>query len=122
MSDSHDIAVEVDKSKYLLDFIVREYIGCEIIRRSDYERFLQANDREPFRITTRDGIKASDEVVVWPGYSCCAHGIVEKQDKWLVVRTGEHTQHLLEFDGDDRHCWVSTCMCNLKALEKVVFE
>ena len=109
-----------NRDKHLLDFtpVVKEYIGCEIIRFRDYRAYYECGNRPKFRITSRDELRAGDVVVLWPGYRIESIGGVVKDGDCWYANTGGCT-HSLEFAKDDRNCWISTTIISNAAIEKL---
>jgi hypothetical protein len=88
-----------------LNWTVREYMGCDVYIEGD-------QDKKP--ITTKSGIKVGDRLVAW-GYII----VVTELDPPSAETTSGSTLVILEFDKDDRHCWVAGGMINKRALKQL---
>jgi hypothetical protein len=93
-----------DPKDVKLNWIVKEYIGAEIYK----DPITQA------LLTNKDDIR--------PGHEIYAYDI-----KAIVNDDGESASsqkflYILEFDTDDRHAWVCTGVCNMRAISKLKFE
>jgi hypothetical protein len=99
-----------DKTEELkLNWTVREYIGCEIIKKGSEEPLKQLDD-----------IKIGDEILLplFNGY--CEGKVVELSGKNGYARSVNDVYGtVLEFGGDDRECWVSVGLINLRGIKKL---
>ncbi len=112
--------VPINEDDYELTWTVSEYVGHEVIRKSDYEKFVLARrkdeDLEQFYLKNVDDIQVGDELVLWASIPAT---VIEGSNGDLWAECSEDIIHTLEFAIDGRECWVSTCSCNLNGIEKL---
>lgn len=114
--------IEQDKNAIQrLNFCIEERIGCEIILASKYDDFYKDGNIEKYKITTEDGIKDGDEIILWPQYSHGGKAIVKESNNEFYAIVNEHVFHVLEFDKNDC-CWYSTVVVNSQKLTRINFD
>ena len=102
-----------DPPRKTLGFTIREFLGHEIYFREGFD----PEDRQP--ITTKDGLKVGDEILVKalvPGY----HIMTVEADKYgeLSARS-EEMMAVLKFGEDGRESWTCIGLVNLRGLKKL---
>ena len=95
-----------------LNFRVYEYCGCEVIKRVTW--FL----KRPVYLFKKTDLKPGDRVILWYGCECEKRAVVVERNGCLYAESGD-TCHSLQFDIDDRHCWVSIGAINKNDLESI---
>lgn len=95
-------------------WVVKEYSGPELFKRFDAEE-------NPISLKDRIDVQEGD-IVYGPwltgGYVQMTIRLGENGKPYGVTSAG--TMAPLEFDGDDRHCWVILGYVNPKAVERLV--
>lgn len=97
--------IPMDEPRELkLNWVVKEYIGSEIFRFGSEES-----------LTNLEDIKVGDELRMptLTGYTKAK--VIELNGKKGHAEQ-ENYAFILEFDGDDRHCWVCGGMINKRAI------
>jgi hypothetical protein len=98
------IVVSADEPRpRTLGWTVREYIGSEITRPNSEEPLLLESDIKEGDTIWVQGLWGTCEMVVQQG---CRSALASQ------------TLAILEFDQDDRHCWVSAGMVNTRGLKR----
>jgi len=127
-----------DPEKYKLDFVVYEYIGCEIFpiteemigwpeqklcdsRMWDRDENGVLLYQKP--ITKKEGLYAGMQVLVKTifDYHWAIATVTMSLDGSFRAEI-ESYYYILEFGGDDRNCWVASCCVNKEAIKKVTFS
>lgn len=98
-----------EPKQFKLGWTVKEYLGSSC--------FLVSDPTETI-IDTLDGLRVGDEIVVWRTWIVTVEKV---EGRKAMARTGRLSVPM-EFDIDDRHCWVATAMINLKAVEKLTMN
>lgn len=107
-----------DPAKLRLGWVIHERLGIEILPFDPLVSTIEDLERlQP--ITQEDGIKEGDQIFVH-SISGWAVATVARTDTRPFYAETECNEYVLEFDRDDRHCWVSTCQIS-KAINKVEF-
>lgn len=96
-----DVTITPSENKKI-DMYVYEFEGCELIKVSDNSIY-----------TKREDLKVFDKVSAggW-------HGIIKAHNDELYIDCGS-AHGTLEFDKDERHCWVCSCMFNTNVFKNV---
>lgn len=93
----------------------KEYSGCEV---HHYVEGCKDPDELP-AITTKEGINVGDKLFIRALFGWCAPTLSEKISEGLYYAEDTCNIFSLEFDNDDRHCWVCPGAMNKKAIQKV---
>jgi hypothetical protein len=104
-----------DQNRPKLGFIVKEYIGPEV-----YKRFPDGSINTEHLLTLEDVQEGDELAIPWltGGY------VLMKAAKTKTGFTAHGENHcvILEFDIDERHCWVAGGFVNMKALERLKIQ
>jgi len=92
-------------------------LGWTIVEQSGGSIYL-ANDINENPITTRDGIKIGDEIIVPTLFGIVQMTVTELNGNEGTADSG-YTLGLLEFGTDSRNCWTSSSSINKKCLNKL---
>jgi len=92
-------------------------LGWTIFEQSGGSIYL-ANDLSENPISTRDGIKIGDEIIVPTLFGDIQMTVTELNDNEGTADSG-YTLGLLEFGIDSRNCWTSSSAINKKCLNKL---
>ena len=119
-----------EPSRVKLGWYIYEYIGFEIYKITSEIRGIaklhQTLDEEktPLEVfSRREDLCAGMEVLFKCAFSS-GYGvgiIVREDDGSLIVDMGGNIG-MLDFDGDERHCWVCTGVINKRCLDKVTIS
>jgi hypothetical protein len=116
--------IDAGDGKYTIpNFCVREYIGFEIFKYTGIDDSI-INKEDCKQIVNKEDLKVGDKV--FTGYSdnqFWGQGVIRAFDNGeLYIDIGQDKlRGFLEFDKDDRHCWVCGCVANMNGVEKVQF-
>jgi len=83
-----------------LGWTVKEYYGETVFK-------VNAPDAPLKNI---DDLKEGDKIIVWG--SC----VMEVKNDGKLYGDSKNNMVVLDFDTDDRHCWIATCMINKRGL------
>jgi hypothetical protein len=86
-----------------LDWVIQEYLGCEIRKTNDPDA----------AITTLLDIQLGEEILAPTPFGFIEATIISLEGKNGEAETRNYS-FVLEFDGDDRHCWVCVGQINKK--------
>jgi len=128
--------IEVEPSKRKLGFTVHQTIGCEIVKLPDdipaktddwtvehQDRVTEIwKRRYENRITSADGIKVGDRIIVVHLISGPCIATVTKLDleaEDCYATSGSATMYPLVFKKHDHDCWSCSSAFNLNALKKL---
>jgi hypothetical protein len=95
-----------------LGWMCSEYVGCEVYR-------FKHGTVWDIPLTKEDDLKVGDEIGVaglFGGYHIMT---IAKREDGELYADGDSMMATLSFNGDDRHCWVSSCLINKRAVEKL---
>jgi len=98
-----DVTITAPEKKKI-SMYVYEFEGCEIVKVSDNSIY-----------TKREDLKVGDYVDVGGG-----RGTIKEKDGELYFDCGS-AHGTLEFDKDQRHCWVCSCLCNVNVFKNTNF-
>jgi hypothetical protein len=101
-----------DPNRPKLNWIVKDYVGHEVYRYSHGRVWTKAT------LTNRDDLKPGDQiatVALLGGYLLLT---VVKDNDGELYGDSDNTIGMLEFDKDDRHCWVCTGHINKRGLAR----
>ena len=94
-----------------LGFTCREYMGTEIYKPGDMET----------RLTKKDDVKAGVTVLV-PGLGHAWWLMIVKEEGGVLYGHADKMMAVLEYDQDDRHCWVCGGLINTRGLQKLTLS
>lgn len=100
--------LNADSPDVKLNWTIREYIGGTIYK------IIEGTLKEEPIIDIND-LKTGDWIVVH-GWEAQIESILGDT---AVARSGQDLAHYLEFDKDQRHCWVGGATINLRAIKKL---
>lgn len=122
-------AEKKEKKEMKLNWFVYEYQGCEVfkivkemenlsVKEMWYaQHYPKDRNGEPLYhkpIIKQEDLKEGDEVIVWDW-----RGIIKSREEGELYVDCGGSYGTLEFDNDERHCWVCSCMVN-KGVEKLM--
>jgi hypothetical protein len=81
-----------------LNWVIREYNGCEVYRPG-----------KDYPLLNKDDLKVGDKIDCWGSIA---------EVTGLTTAKSEHVIFMLEFDKDDRHCWVCNGVINMRGIER----
>jgi len=90
-----------------IGWIAREYMGQEIMNLSKE------------KLTKKEDLIADEEILI-PSLTGIVKAKVVKKEEQTYAES-DNFLFILEFDIDDRHCWVCSGIVNKKCLEKYNF-
>ena len=94
-----------------IKWTVHEYIGSPVYR-MEGDQIIQQELRK------EEDLKVGD-TIAFSGLSGFYRGVISGSDGHLTAVDPVGVGTLLEFNQDDRHCWVSGGIFNLKAIQKL---
>jgi hypothetical protein len=95
-----------------IDFVCHEYIGMEVWRTGHPGKLL----------TNKDDLKPGDKISTLGLFGEEREMTVKTDGEGVYAEDEVNMMAVLQFDQDDRHCWVSTGFINKKALEKLTLR
>ena len=106
------VVLSADDCKQLkLGWTVKEYTGFEIFKFDNEGKIVEES------LLNEDDIFVGLEIAVYVlgGY---AKMIVEQSENGELCARSQNCLSCLKFNKDDRQCWISSCIINLRGLKK----
>jgi hypothetical protein len=98
-----------------IGFVCYEYNGAEIM-------LLVNGKLDETPLTRREDLWVGRAIIAPTLVGNLEAIVAARPDGTLYWRAGEHTIGGLEFDADDRHCWVTTYAANMRASKKLTMD
>jgi hypothetical protein len=117
---------EMPKPGSVLNWSVREYIGVEVLtappgltREEVLALTPWPEEFKPEPIRTEDGIQEGSVVLIPGLMGGLGVFTIERMEDGSLCGMGGDRFATLEWDTDDRHCWVCGGTANLKAIQRL---
>jgi hypothetical protein len=125
MNEKIDVFPEEKVSK-TINFKCYEVIGSEIFKPKDYESPIWSIEREngyfshKMALKNFNDIKVGDNIMVPTLFGYAEANIISLDviENKGIAKT-ENDIFCLEFDKDERHCWICNGQVNMKALDRI---